>query len=60
METVNFKVALKTFKHFADDSHARFQERWHEDKFLVILNKQDLIINYTAESFARISWISWW
>ena len=36
-------------KYFADDSHARFQDRSHTNKFLEILNKQDPAIKYTVE-----------
>ena len=32
-----------------DDSHARYQERSHADKFLEILNKQDPSIKYIVE-----------
>ena len=34
---------------FVDDSHTRFQERSHADKFLKIWNKQDPAIKYTVE-----------
>ena len=40
MEALNYKTASKVFRRFADDSHARFQERSHADKFLEILNEQ--------------------
>ena len=40
MEALNYKTAPKAFRRFADDSHARFQERSHADKFLEILNEQ--------------------
>ena len=49
MEALNYKIALKTFRRFVDDSHARFQERSHANKFLEILNKQDPAIKYTVE-----------
>ena len=48
MEALNYKIASKTFRRFVDDSHIRFQERLHADKFLEILNKQDLAIKYTV------------
>ena len=38
-EALNYKIALKTFRRFVDDSHARFQKRSHANKFLEILNK---------------------
>ena len=50
MEAWNYKIAPKTFRRFVDDSHARFQERSHANKFLEILNKQDPAIKYTVES----------
>ena len=49
MEALNYKIAPKTFRHLVDFSYARFQERSHANKFLEILNKQDLAIKYTAE-----------
>ena len=49
METLNYKVAPKTFRRFVDDSHARFQEMSHANKFLEILKKQDPAIKYTVE-----------
>ena len=48
-EALNYKIAPKTFRHFVDDSHARFQNRSHANKFLEILNKQDPAIKYTVE-----------
>ena len=39
----------KTFRSFVDNSHARFQNRSHANKFLEILNKQDPEIKYTVE-----------
>ena len=45
MEALNYKIASKTFRRFADDSDARFQERSHADKFLEILNKEDPVIS---------------
>ena len=39
MEALNYKTAPKR-RRFVDDSHARFQERSHADKFLEILNEQ--------------------
>ena len=44
METLNYKIAPKTYWCFVDDSHARFQERSHVNKFQ-ISNKQDPAIN---------------
>ena len=49
MEALNYKIAPKTFRHFVDDNHARFQETTHADRFLEILNKQDPAIRYIAE-----------
>ena len=46
---MNYKVALKMFRRFVDDSHARFQNKSHANKFLEILNKQDPAIKYTVE-----------
>ena len=48
-EALNYKIAPKTFRRFVDDSHARFQNRSHANKFLEILNKQDPSIKYTVE-----------
>ena len=48
-EALNYKIAPKTFRRFVDDSHARFQNRSHANKFLGILNKQDPAIKYTVE-----------
>ena len=49
MEALNYKISPKTFRCFVDDSHTRFQERSHTDKFLKIWNKQDPAIKYTVE-----------
>ena len=49
MEALNYKIAPKTFRRFVDDSHVRFQERSHVNKFLEILNKQDPAIKCTVE-----------
>ena len=46
---LNYKIAPKSFRRFVGDSHARFQERSHVDKYLEILNKQDPVIKYTVE-----------
>ena len=46
---MNYQTATKTFRPFVDDSHARFQQRSHANKFLEILNKQDPTIKYTVE-----------
>ena len=46
---MKYKIAPKTFRRFVDNSHARFQIRSHTNKFLEILNKQDLAIKYTVE-----------
>ena len=48
-EALNYKIAIKTFRRFVDDSHARFQNRSHANKFLEILNRQDPAIKYTVE-----------
>ena len=48
-EALNYKIAPKTFRRFVDNSHARFQNMSHANKFLQILNKQDPVIKYTAE-----------
>ena len=45
MEPLNYKTASKTFRRFVYDSHARFQERSHADKFLEIINKEDPVIS---------------
>ena len=58
MEALNYKIASKTFRRFADDSHARFQERSHADKFLEILNKEDPVIsswNLKPKTFTKFS-----
>ena len=39
-ESLNYKIAPKTFKRFLDDSRARFQNRSQANKFLEILNKK--------------------
>ena len=44
MEALNYKIEPKMFRRF--DSHARFQERSHVDRFLEILNKPDPAIKY--------------
>ena len=49
MEALNYKIDPKTFRRFIDDSHARFQNRSHANKFLETLNKQDPAIKYTVE-----------
>ena len=41
MEALNHKIAPEKFRRFVDHNHAHFQERFHADKFLEILNKQD-------------------
>ena len=46
---MNYKIAQKTFRSFVVDSHVRFQNMSHPNKFLQILNKQDLAIKYTVE-----------
>ena len=50
MEAWNYKIAPKMFRRFVGDSHARFQERSHANKFLEILNMQDPAMKYTVES----------
>ena len=42
-------LAPKTFKRFADDSHARFNNREQSLQFLAILNSQDPSIQHTTE-----------
>ena len=49
MGALNYKISPKTFRRFVDDSHARFKNRSHENKFLEILNKQDPAIKYIVE-----------
>ena len=49
MKALSYRIAPKTFRRFVDNSHARFQERSHANKFLEILRKQDLVIKYTIE-----------
>ena len=49
MEPLNYKIVPKTFRRFVNDSHARFQEKFHADTFLEVLNKQDPSIKYTLE-----------
>ena len=44
-----FNVSLKTFKHYVDDIHARFENKQKSLQFLGILNKQDSSIQYTTE-----------
>ena len=36
METLDYKITIKTFKRFVDDYHAHFQGRSQADKFLEI------------------------
>ena len=36
METLDYKITIKTFKRFVDDYHAYFQGRSQADKFLEI------------------------
>ena len=45
----NLNLAPKTFKRFADDSHARFDNREQSLQFLDILNSQDPSTQYTIE-----------
>ena len=45
--TVN--ITTKIFRRFADDSHVRFKTSKRSLKFLDILNRQDLSIQYTTE-----------
>ena len=49
MKALSYRIAPKAFRRFVDNSHARFQERSHANKFLEILRKQDLVIKYTIE-----------
>ena len=49
IETLNHKIAPKTFRRFVDDSHVHFQKSSHADHFWEIHNKQDTAIKYTAE-----------
>ena len=46
---LTLNLAPKTFKRFADDSHARFNNREQSLQFLDILNSQDPSIQYTIE-----------
>ena len=58
MEALNYKTASKTFRRFVYDSHARFQERSHADKFLEIINKEDPVIsswNLKSKTFTKFS-----
>ena len=43
------KILPKTFKHYVNDSHARFENKQKSLQFLEILNKQDSSIQYTIE-----------
>ena len=55
-EALKYKIAPKNFRHFVDDSHARFQERSHSDRFLEILNKQHQVIwkwNSKSKTFTK-------
>ena len=49
MESLNYKINSKSFRHFHDDSHACFPERSDVAMFLEIPNKQDPAIKYTVE-----------
>ena len=49
MKALNYKIAPKAFRSFADDSHARFQERSHVDESSKTLDIQDSVIEYTSE-----------
>ena len=42
-------IALKTFRRYVDDSHARFGSRNNATEFLNVLNSQDPQIQYTME-----------
>ena len=50
-KTLSFALGIspKTFKHYVDDSHARFENKQKSLQFLEILNKQDPSIQYTIE-----------
>ena len=42
-------ILSKTFKHYVDDSHAKFEKKYKFLQFLENLNKQDSSIHYTNE-----------
>ena len=42
-------ISPKTFKHYVDHSHARFENKQKSLQFFEILNKQDSSIQYTIE-----------
>ena len=48
-QALTLNLAPKTFKRFADDSHARFNNREQSLQFLDILNSQDSSTQYTIE-----------
>ena len=48
-QALTLNLAIKTFKRFADDSHARFNNREQSLQFLDILNSQKQSIQYTIE-----------
>ena len=48
-QALTLNLAPKTFKIFADDSHARFNNREQSLQFLDILNSQDSSTQYTIE-----------
>ena len=48
-QALTLNLALKTFKRFVADSHARFNNREQSLQFLDILNSQDPSIQYTTE-----------
>ena len=48
-QALTLNLAPKTFKRFADDSHARFNNREQSLQFLAILNSQDPSIQHAIE-----------
>ena len=49
MEALNCKITPKTFRGFAYDTHACFQQSSCTGKFLEILNKQDSAIKFKGK-----------
>ena len=47
--SVALNISPKNFKHYVDDSHARFENKQKSLQFLEILNKEDPSIQYTIE-----------
>ena len=53
---VNSRLMLKSYRRYVDDSHARFPNEEHADRFLDILNNQN---DYGYDLVSSNSWDSY-